>query len=208
MTHMARVSHGNNVRWALLAGGSLFLLACSSRPLARPAVAIESAYSSIAAESCRHEVDHDDPNETPYLVCPGIAGYSLIVRRVDAGRESIDIADPSQRAFPLNYQDFITRHMFSLDDKAEWRVTTKDRIRTPIALIARVHAHEEEANPDKVTRTYLALAKITPAQTCVVASIPEGTLSEDDVRRTADSAPGRQCVPPLPHMTEGREVIR
>jgi hypothetical protein len=208
MAQMARVSHGNSGRRALLTGGTLFLLACSSRPLERPAVADESAYSSIAAESCRHEVDHDDPNETPYLVCPGIAGYSLIVRRVDAGRESIDIADPSQRALPLNFQDFITRHMFSLDDKAEWRVTTNDKIRTPIALIARVHAHEDEANPEKVTRTYLALAKITPAQTCVVASIPEGTLSEDDIRRTADSAPGRQCVPPLPHMSDGRDIIR
>jgi hypothetical protein len=189
----------------------LLLCGCSGPshdPAARPQAAIESIATDLSAAACRVEIDKNDPNDTPYLLCHGVAGYALIVRSVDAGRQSIDVVDSAQRVLPLNYQEFITRHMSNLDGKAEWRVATKDGKQIPIALIVRVHAREDNDNPEKVTRSYLAVAKITPNETCVTDRIPEGAQSEADARRAADSAQARTCAPPQPPMTADGAVVR
>jgi hypothetical protein len=74
--------------------GPLLLSGCSAKNSAknddstRPKAAIQSVYTDIDAPSCKKDIDRTDPNETPYLACPGVAGYALIVCRVDAGRES------------------------------------------------------------------------------------------------------------------------
>jgi len=169
--------------------------------------AIASVETPLSADSCRREPDKNDPNETPYLVCPGVAGYTLIVRRVDAGRESIDVVDSAQRAQPLSYQEVVTRHMFTLGRTAEWRVATQDGKQTPIALIVRVQAREANDDPEKVTATYLAVAKITPQETCVTDRLREDTPPAD-VHRAADAARDRPCAPLQPPMTEGGAIVR
>src|SRR5262245_17785860 len=108
---------------------ALLLSGCSPTdgdPAALSKTSIETTHTNLSAESCAKEIDKTDPNETPYLVCPGVAGYALIVRRVDAGRRSIDVVDPERRVFPLEYQEFVTRHMSTLAHQAEWRIAMKD----------------------------------------------------------------------------------
>jgi hypothetical protein len=191
---------------------SLLLSGCSAKKdddsTVRSKAGIESVQTDLGAGSCRKEVDKNDPNETPYLVCPGVAGYALIVRSVDSGRESIDVVDAARRVLPLNYQEFVTRHMSTLDGKALWRVAARDGRQVPIALVVRVQAREDDDNPEKVTRSYLAVAKIAPNEACVTDSIPEGTQSDAEVRARADSAQERQCAPPQPRMTADGAVIR
>lgn len=194
-----------------IALSSLLLSGCSATDgdtAVQTKASLKSVFTDIGAGSCKKEIDRTDPNETPYLVCPGVAGYALNVRRADAGRRSIDIVNPSQRAFPVNYQEVVTRYMFTLSDKAEWRVETRGGKQAPVALIVRVQAHEDNDNPEKVTRTYLVVAKITPDEACVTDKIPEGTLPEGEVRSTADSARERPCAPPQPHLTGDGVVIR
>jgi hypothetical protein len=189
----------------------LLLCGCSGpgqEPAARPQAAIESIRTDLGPGACRNEIDKNDPNETPYQLCQGVAGYALIVRNVDAGRQSIDIVDSTKRVSPLNYQEFITRHMSNLDGKAEWRVATADGKQIPIALIVRVQAREDNDNPEKVTRSYLAVAKITPSETCVTDRIPESAQSDAEARRAADSAQARRCAPPQPPITADGVVIR
>ncbi len=169
---------------------------------------IESVYTDLSGAACKQESDKQDPDETPYLVCPGVAGYSLIVRRVDAGRKSIDIVDGAQRIRPLKYQEFVTRYMSTLGEKAEWRVATRDGRKVPIALIVRVQAREDNDNPARVTRTYFAVAKIAPNGACVTDRIPEGSRAEAAVRNAADSAQSRSCVPPQPRMPVDGTAIR
>ena len=168
----------------------------------------ESVYTTLSPGACKKEVDKSDPNETPYLVCPGVAGYSLIVRRVDAGRRSIDIVDPDQRTHPLHYQQFVTAHMFSLEDKAEWRVASRNGKQVPVALIVPVQAREDDKNPEKITTTYLAVAKIAGGEVCVTDSIPAGSKSDAEIRSAADSAPNRKCAPPRPSITGNGPVAR
>jgi hypothetical protein len=173
----------------------------------RQAAAIESVRTDLGG-SCRSEIDKSDPNETPYLVCPGVRGYSLIVRRVDSGRQSIDVVDSAQQTFPLSYHEVVTRFMSDLDSTAEWRVANRDGKQIPVALIVRVHAHEDLDTPEKVTRTYFAVAKITPNEACVTDRIPEGAQSENELRSAADSAPQRPCAPAQPPMTADGTIVR
>jgi len=169
---------------------------------------IESIHTDLGAGSCGKEIDKSDPNETPYLVCPGVGGYTLIVRRVDAGRQSIDVVDSAEHVLPLDYDEVVTRHMMTLDGKAEWRVVATDGKQVPIALIVRVQNREDDDNPERVTRSYLAVAKITPSEACVTETFPEGAQSEAEVRNAADSAQARQCAPPQPPMTVDGAVVR
>jgi hypothetical protein len=191
---------------------SLLFSGCSKQegaPAAPPKAAeIQSVYTALSGESCKKEPDKSDPNETPYLACPGVAGYTLIVRRVDAGRKSIDVVDAGRRAHPLKYQEVITRYMFTLDDKAEWRVAVEDGQQTPIALMVRVRAREGNKNPEKVTSSYVAVAKITPNEVCVTDKIREGEKPDAELRSIADSAQERQCAPPQPPMIRDGTVIR
>jgi hypothetical protein len=170
--------------------------------------AIESTHTGLDAASCRKEIDKSDPNETPYLVCPGAGGYALIVRRVESGRQSIDVVNPSQRVLPLNYHEVVTRHMSSLIGPAEWRVKTTNGRPIPVALIVRVQAREDNDNPEKVTRTYLAVAKIAPDEACVTDRVPDAERSEADVRSLADSAQDRPCAPALPPMSGAGAGLR
>jgi len=181
----------------LLSGclGALGNTSAQSKP------AIESIYTALDSKSCRKKIDKNDPNETPYQVCPGVAGYTLIVRLVEAGRQSIDVVNSAQRVFPLDFQEVVTRHMSNLEGKAEWRVTRKNGKQVPIALIVRVQVREDNDNPEKVTGSYFAVAKITRNKVCVTDRILAGTQSEAEVRSAADSAQQRQCAPALPEIS-------
>jgi hypothetical protein len=169
---------------------------------------IQTIHTGLGAESCRREIDTTDPNETPYLVCPGVSGYSLIVRRVDSGRRSIDLVNPANDTLPLKCHEFITRHMFSLDPDARWRVATENGSPVPLALLVRVQARENNNEPDQVTQTYWAVAKLTANEACVTDRIPDGQMSETDIQHAADSARGRPCLPPQPELTSDGTVAR
>jgi hypothetical protein len=98
----------------------------------------------------------------------------------------------------LSYDEFVTRHMSSLDGRAHWRVTPGDGEQVPIALVVRVQAREDIDDPEKVTNTYLAVAKITPHETCITERIAAGAGSEAELHSAADSAQNRPCAPPQP----------
>jgi hypothetical protein len=178
--------------------GAIFLSACSTKPVEAP-LPIRSEYTSLEEASCRKEVDRSHPNEITYLVCPGVAGYTLNVRRVEAGQRSIEVVEPnSRRVFALNYQDVITRAMFSLENKVEWRVAARDGRPMPVALIAGIQAREATANPQNVTTAYIAVAKVTPDQVCVTDRFVKDAQPDDIVRRAADAALDKPCAPALP----------
>lgn len=170
--------------------------------------ATTSVYTGLRADACKEEVDTSDADETPFLRCPGVGGYSLIVRLVDAGRQSIDVVDSAQRVHPLDYQQFVTRHMSALGNRAEWRVNAPDGKQLAVALIVPVQAHEDDALPERVTRTYLAVAKLGAGQICVTDRFVESAQSETSVRQAADSANEKNCLAPLPSIVGEEERVR
>ncbi len=176
------------------------LAGCAGREGGKPT--LESVYTDLHGGACVKEIDKTDPNETPYLRCPGVAGYSLIVRQVEAGRESVEVVDAANRTHALNYQEFITRSMSNLEGKAEWRVETKDGRQSPAALIVRVQAREDAGDPEQVTHTYLAVAKITADEACVTDRIDAAGRQQDAIRAVADSARARPCATAQPQATD------
>lgn len=185
---------------------TLFSGGCALQHGEKPAAG--SVYSDIRGGACVQEIDKSDPNETPFLRCPGPAGYSLIVRQVDSGRESIEVVDPVGRVHALNYQEVVTRSMSNLEGKAEWRVGVKDGKRTPTALIVRVQAREDNDDPEKVTHTYLAVAKITAEEVCVTDRIDAAGQQPAETQRLADSAQARPCAPAQPPLAAGGGAAR
>jgi hypothetical protein len=178
----------------------------NARPEAPPPVV--SVYTGLDAASCESRIDPEDPNQTKFLFCPGAAGYSLIVRRVDSGRHSVEIVEPNQHLIPLNYQEFVTRAMSNVTGKAEWRVRTENGSQKPIALTVRLQAREDLEEPETVTNTYVAIAKITPAETCVTDVFAADAKPESEWRVLADSANQRPCVKPQPPLSAGRKTAR
>jgi hypothetical protein len=186
----------------LAIAGSVLLSICAHSQgaggLAAADSGVQSIYTSLNDKSCATAIDKSDPNDTPYLVCRGVAGYVLQVRLVDSGRMSISVVSPAKHESPLNFQNVITRSMSELDDKAEWRVRKESGKVIPIALIVRVMAHESERSPEKVTNTYLAVAKVAAEKACVTDRIPQGSKTDAEVESLADSAASRPCASRLP----------
>jgi hypothetical protein len=166
---------------------------------------VQSLYTSLNAGSCTKAIDESDPNDTPYLVCPGVAGYLLQIRQVESGRLSINVVNPAKQQFPLDYQDVVTRSMSSLDDKAEWRVRNENGKPVPLALIVRVMARENQGDPEKITNIYLAVAKIAADGACVTERIGEGSKPATEVGALADSSASRPCASQLP-VTAAAEI--
>jgi len=142
-----------------------------------------------------------DPNETPHLRCAGPAGYALTVRRAEAGRESVDVVDPAGRVFRLDFQETVTRAMCNVVGRVEWRMAGQEAA----ALIVRVQAREELGEPEKVTRTLLVVAKITPEGACVTRVLTEGKQTMEEAQREADRARSQPCAPALPPLVTGGE---
>lgn len=188
---MTRIT--NNAAWLGLIFGIACLTACNDQS-DTGTITFESMYTSIDSGSCTEHIDEDDPNETTIRLCPGVLGYAVVLRHVGSGRLSVDVRTPGNGDFPLDYQDYVTRHMSQLEAQAEWRVMTKDGGKTPVALIIGVQAHENEDEPEAITRTYLAVAKITPDEICVTDSIVKASQYQSELQGAADTAPESDCM--------------
>ena len=152
---------------------------------------VTSVYSDLASTKCK-TIQVDKETGSSVQNCAGIAGYKLQVLDDDL-RQSITVVTPNRKEHPLDLWDVVTRSFSSLGNKAEWRVTKNGNKISPVALIVRVQASEDSANPKRVT-SYLAVAKITPEAICVTHKIPPGAKANEEARRAADSSQSAPCL--------------
>jgi hypothetical protein len=116
--------------------------------------------------------------------CPGIGSYGLDVL-VDDDRMSITVVTPERQEKPLDYWDVVTGKFSHLGAQAEWLLLDK----TPVALIVRV----VEGGESKAA--YLAVAKLTPSDVCVVASVRADKKGANDIARAAgEKAAAAPCL--------------
>jgi len=154
--------------------------------------AIDSVYTDIADSKCATIAIDEEAGGTTQL-CPGIAGYALLVENDDA-RMSVTVVAPNGEQYPLSYWQVVTTAFSTLGPKAEWRVKQQNGEFVPFALIVRVNANESDDRG--VITSYLAVAKITPQSTCVTDKIAPGADMNLRARRAADSSAGRPCLKP------------
>jgi hypothetical protein len=174
----------------LLWAPSVCLLLASQAP--RKTV-IESVYTNLSGQGCKLlEVQEEGANSTQR--CPGPGGFQLLVLDSDS-RQSVTVIYPDGRKSPLDFWHTVTRSFSSLGPKAEWRVTRAGKEVQPAALIVRVNANED---PDSAAaKSYLAVAKITKEQACLVARVKPSSNANAEARVEADGAFGKPCLKEL-----------
>lgn len=152
---------------------------------------IESVYSVLASSKCT-TLTTDRETGASTQRCPGIAGYKLLVHDDDA-RQSITVVTPDGKKHDLDFWDVVTLSFSSVGSKAEWRVVRNKRKLIPIALIVRVNASEDAANPNRKT-SYLTVTKLTPEKVCVTHRIPQSADANAKARQAADETRAAACL--------------
>lgn len=156
---------------------------------------LESVYSDLSSSKCKTtEVDKETGSSTQR--CPGVGGYGLLLLDDDS-RQSITVVAPDGKNHPLDFWEVITGAFSSVGNKAEWRVTRSKGKVSPAALIVRVNASEDSANPSRLT-SYLAVVKVTPEKICVTNKISPGVKANEEARQAADSASTAACLKVAP----------
>ncbi|MEO6365772.1 MAG: hypothetical protein ABIO38_06985 [Luteimonas sp.] len=154
-----------------------------------PAASIYSVYTDLT--DCR-TVQVFQESGASIKRCPGVAGHHLLVED-DDDRQSVTIVAPDGKRQQLRYWDVITGAFSSLGEKAEWRVTGTGKAMRPIALIVRVHAHENPDAPSERT-SYLAVAKVAAGKICVTHRVENSRRANEEARRVADASAGAACL--------------
>lgn len=151
-----------------------------------------SVYTSLEAKHCR-TIKTETTGAGDYEGrCRGVAGYSLTLLEGDL-RQNIIVTTPKGAKHSLELWDVISGGFSSVGPKAEWRMTSKRGKLLPVALIIRYNASENPDNPNKRT-SYLAVAKITPAEICITDKIAPNADANIEARLAADSAASKPCL--------------
>jgi hypothetical protein len=195
-----RAAHTGRLR-ALGAGIAVVAVAASAAAAPSTSKRVLSVFSAVTGPVCV-TVKDDKEKGSQVQRCPGPPGYQLLVTTEGAGMSVAEVT-PEGREHPLDYRPLVPRSLSTLGGKAEWRVITRDRRVTPIALILRVLPSDERDADKQADTSHLVVAKITPAEVCVTATIPPAPEANARARRAADQAADRPCLaapvtPPTP----------
>jgi hypothetical protein len=151
-----------------------------------------SVYTPLGEKQCRTIKSHEGGDDGFEARCPGTARYTLLLSEGDL-RQNITVITPQGAKHSLELWDVVSGGFSSVGPKAEWRIATQNKKAVPVALILRYNASEDPDKPDKRT-SYLAIAKITPTEICVIEKIPPGATANEDARRAADVAGTKSCL--------------
>jgi hypothetical protein len=162
-----------------------FCFACAITAVAQTN---RSVYTAIGDKQCRTIKSHEAGDDGFEARCRGTAGYTLLLSEGDL-RQNITVITPKGTKHSLELWSVVSGGFSSLGPKAEWRMMKT----VPVALILRYNASEDPNKPDKLT-SYLAVAKITPTEICVVEKISPGPTANADARRAADAASTKPCL--------------
>jgi hypothetical protein len=110
----------------------------------------------------------------------------------DDERMSITVVTEDRKEHPLDFWNVVTPAFSELGEKAEWRVVKRRGKVVPIALIARVTS-TSDADGKPVSKSYLAVSKITGSRICVTDRIDPGPRANEAARTAADTSCQRAC---------------
>ena len=151
-----------------------------------------SVYTPIGEKQCRTLKSAEAGDDGFEARCRGTAGYSLLLSEGDL-RQNITVITPQGKRHSLDLWSVVSGGFSNVGPKAEWRLAMQSGKLIPVALVVRYNASEDPEKPDKQT-SYLAVAKITPAEICVTEKIFSGPKANEDARRAADTAASKPCL--------------
>ncbi len=145
-------------------------------------------YTRLDPRSCK-TVRFDREGDFSEQICPGVAGYRLLVVDSDS-RMSITVIAPNGAHHPLKFWDTVTPHFSALGSRAEWR--TKEGVLRLLIVPLAVNDDPETT----VSTRYWIVVRLAGKQACVVQKIRVGLESPGEARRRADLAVGLPCLKP------------
>ena len=169
---------------------AIALLAVAAVATAAEEKGPRSIYTDISDASCTVIESSGEPNEEDGLKCRGPSGFNLLALSGDM-RSTVTIVGPDGKEYPLEFWDTVTGGFSTLGPRAEWRV--RDAESVPYAMIVRVSASENADKPDEKT-SWLAVAKITAEEVCVVDKIKGGIDDNARARASADASASKPCL--------------
>jgi len=145
----------------------------------------KSVYTSTKTGACKTIRSSSEGTGSYIGECPGVGGYKIRLIEGDI-RQTLDVVAPSRKKFELNFWNYYSSFS-SIGEKVEWR--TKNGV--PVALIARYNVADPEGV--KPSTSYLMIAKIGKASSCVTDIVPPGANQNEEARKLADTAPDKPC---------------
>jgi hypothetical protein len=122
---------------------------------------VDSFYTSIKASSCL--LTEDTQSDMGGISeCAGFGGHRLYLQVGEISNWLV-VDDGRLQGFGLRPLSYVK------GDKAEWRVDVKDGKATVFALIVRMKA--DKLDDDLPAEERLIVARVSPAQSCIVGSI-------------------------------------
>ena len=163
-----------------------------------------SVYTPLIGRNCT--MTKEDKNTGSFVkVCPGVAGSRLLIAS-DDDRMSVTVVTEDEREHPLDYPEVIAPGVSRLGTQAEWRIIYRDGKVTPIALIVRVYAEDNDSRSPKRT-SYLAVAKLTSTEICVTDRIPAAARANEQARRASVASATRACLKPVFRALQRRDQL-
>jgi hypothetical protein len=147
-----------------------------------------SVYTSLKAKDCRTIESTDEEGGSYRGICRGSGAYRLELLEGDL-RQTINVIAPNKKKFELELWSNVSGGFSSIGEKAEWRL----RGGRPVALILRYNVSESTEDASRTT-SYLVVAKITAAASCVTDVVKQGKDQNARARRLADAAAASPCV--------------
>ena len=152
------------------------------------AAPLSSVYTPLEFGKCKMISQAKDDGGSTVDLCPGMAGYALVLEEGDL-RQNVQVIAPGGRKYSLDLWTLVSSGFSSTGPRAEWRMAGK----VPKALIVRYNASETPENPNKIT-SYLAVAKIGSSGVCLVAKIQPGVNMNLEARHISDRAGAMKCL--------------
>lgn len=152
---------------------------------------LSSEYSSTREKDCVYR-DSNEVQGGSVGDCPGVGDFTIRITASDE-KEAMALIDKNKKEFPLNFQETITQAFDSIGYQIEWRVEKTGNNIIPRALIVPVTAFENLEKPEEPT-LYMAVAKITPVEICVVAKISPQANQTEKAREVADKSDTMPCL--------------
>lgn len=152
----------------------------------------DSIYTDLVAKKCKTLESNPDEGGSYRGECSGVGGFKLEVIEGDL-RQSVNVIFPNGKKSELDFTLNVSSAFSSVGDKAEWRVSGKEKDTKPYALIVRYNASE---NPDKpeVSTSYLVVTKITKDSACITDVIKPMTDQNVKAQKAADESANKPCI--------------
>ncbi len=147
-------------------------------------------YTPLKGKTCKTKKLGDENGGYFTTHCKGMAGYSVIL---DEGDSRSSLRFKRSGSAPMDVEGgLITDKQLSFiyvaGTKVEWRSTVEHGKKTPVAIIYRVAGQDDSDADVKNWKDiqFLQVAKITPNQICVIASVLADGNENATARQIAD----------------------